>query len=104
MNEAPHLSNATRTNGAFQTCNSGYYFWKCYNNWDRNQSANLNSTDLPIFKIEEILLNYAECKYELGEFDQQIADRTINKLRERVGVAVMIVSIRSEVPTIPENQ
>ena len=92
MNEAPHLSNATRTNGAFQTCNSGYYFWKCYNNWDRNQSANLNSTDLPIFKIEEILLNYAECKYELGEFDQQIADRTINKLRERVGVAVMRVA------------
>lgn len=92
MNESPHLNNAVRTNGAYQTSNTGYYVWKFYNNWDKNQSLLLNSADLPIFKIEEILLNYAECKFEQAQFSQDVADKTINKLRDRVGVARMVVS------------
>lgn len=43
-------------------------------------------------RLEEVLLNYAEAKYELGAFDQTIADKTINKLRPRAKIANMIVS------------
>ena len=79
--------------GTFVTCRSGYYVWKNWDNWETNfNNGNLNTADKPIFKIEEILLNQAEATFELGDFDQTIADQTINKLRERVGVSKMIVS------------
>ena len=50
------------------------------------------TADKPIFKIEEVLLNYAEAAWELQRFDQAVADKTINKLRERAGVANMTVA------------
>lgn len=79
--------------GAFVTCRSGYYVWKNWNNWETNfNNGNLNTSDKPIFKIEEVLLNEAEAKYELGAFDQNVADKTINKLRDRAGVARMTVA------------
>lgn len=79
--------------GSFVTCRSGYYVWKLYCNWETNfNNGALNLSDRPIFKIEEVLLNYAEAKAELGAFDQTVADRTINKLRDRAGVAKMNVS------------
>lgn len=93
----PHIPNlegmgAAGTTG-FVACRSGYYIWKNYNNWETNYNqANLNTADKPIFKIEEVLLNYAECKFEQGAFSQAIADQTINKLRDRAGVAKMTVS------------
>jgi hypothetical protein len=72
---------------------SGYYVWKNYDNWELNSNAAaLNTADKPIFKIEEILLNYAECLFEQGLFTQSVADATINKLRARAGVANMVVS------------
>ena len=37
-------------------------------------------------------MNYAECKWEQGQFDQAIADISINKLRERAGIAPMTVA------------
>lgn len=77
----------------FIACRSGYYMYKHYNKWDTNSNMqSLNTADKPIFKIEEVLLNYAEAKYELGEFDQSVADRSINKLRPRAGVSPMKVS------------
>lgn len=79
--------------GAFVTCRSGYYVWKLWSNWEQNFNVgSVNLSDMPIFKIEEVLLNYAEAKAELGQFDQTIADKTINKLRERAGVSKMVVS------------
>lgn len=79
--------------GAFVTCRSGYYVWKNWSNWETSfNNGALNTADKPIFKIEEVLLNDAEAKYELGEFDQAVAELTINKLRERAGVAKMTVA------------
>lgn len=79
--------------GAFVTCRSGYYVWKHWSNWETNfNNGNLNTSDKPIFKIEEVLLNMAEAKFELEEFDQTVADQTINKLRQRAGVADMVVA------------
>ncbi len=80
----------------FVRCRSGYYFWKNWTNWEKNMNGgiNLNTSDKPIFKIEEVLLNYAEAMYESEEhtFDQKAADASINKLRERAEVAPMIVN------------
>lgn len=79
--------------GAFVTCRSGYYVWKLYCCWEENfNNGTLNVADKPIFKIEEVLLNYAEAKAELGAFDQRVANETINKLRARAGVDPMNVS------------
>ena len=86
--EIPNLGT-----GAFVTCRSGYYVWKLWCNWETNfNNGALNVADKPIFKIEEVLLNYAEAKAELGAFDQSVADKTINKLRDRAGVAKMNVA------------
>ena len=49
-------------------------------------------TDMPIFRVEEVMLNYAEAMVELGEFSQSVADMTINKIRSRANVPSMIVS------------
>ncbi len=38
------------------------------------------------------MLNYAEAKFELGEFSQSVADATINKLRVRAVIPAMNVS------------
>lgn len=79
--------------GAFVTCRSGYYVWKNWDNWEISfNNGNLNTADKPIFKIEEVLLNEAEAKFELGAFDQGVADKTINKLRDRAEVAKMVVA------------
>lgn len=48
-------------------------------------SADIN--DAPIFRIEEVMLNYAEAMFELGGFTQTICNATINKLRARGKVA-----------------
>ena len=49
-------------------------------------------TNMPIFRVEDVMLNYAEAMVELGEFSQSVADMTINKIRSRVNVPSMIVS------------
>ncbi|MDY5240025.1 RagB/SusD family nutrient uptake outer membrane protein [Bacteroides helcogenes] len=86
--EVPRLAT-----GSFISCRSGYYVWKNWTNWETNSNlANLNVSDKPIFKIEEVLLNEAEAKFELGLFNQDVADKTINKLRERADVAEMTVA------------
>lgn len=68
----------------------GYWYWKYYDTNPPVQSS--NSQDMIIFRIEEVMLNYAEAKCELEQFTQDVADRTINKIRSRVNVANMAVS------------
>lgn len=68
-------------------CPTGYRVAKWWLNnptdWDRTtngQQAGL------MWRYAEVLLNYAEAKFELGEMSQNVLDMTINKLRERVGM------------------
>ncbi len=44
----------------------------------------MNYTSLPIYRLGEVLLIYAEAKAELGTLTQSDIDRTINVLRDRV--------------------
>ena len=77
----------------FQRGKSGYFVWKHVANWDKQfASGTADISDKPVFKMEEVLLNYAEAAFELGQFTQGIADATINKLRDRAEVGRMTVS------------
>lgn len=70
----------------------GYNNWKYFCTYLEVGSARNEETDMPIFRVEEVMLNYAEAMCELGEFTQSVADQTINKLRPRANVAPMKVS------------
>lgn len=60
--------------------------------WEVGSNGNFQTSDKPIFLIEEVLLNYAEAAFERGKFTQDVADITINKLRDRVEMGHMKIS------------
>lgn len=90
LRQSPHFRKFNEGQG-FVVSQLGYYFYKFYNP-TTDASGFVNTTDAPIFRVEEALLNYAEASYELGEFDQAIADQTINKLRRRVKMPDMVIA------------
>ncbi|MCF8274438.1 MAG: RagB/SusD family nutrient uptake outer membrane protein [Flavobacteriaceae bacterium] len=69
---------------------SGYRVWRHYNELNTGQSSR-DIADAPIFRMGEVLVNHAEATFELGQFNQSVADATINKLRVRGEVAPMNV-------------
>ena len=88
---APNISGYAQMDN-YMRCLTGYYFWKHYTMWEVGSNGAFQTSDKPIFTIEEVLLNYAEAAWELGRFNQGVADRTINVLRKRAGVADMNVA------------
>ena len=89
---SPNLSDAGSV--AYMKSRTGYYFWKNYDMWEyATGSSAFCTADKPIFKVEEVLLNYAEAKYELdpASFTQVDINNTINVLRTRVGMHNMIL-------------
>ncbi len=86
----PHLNSYNEGRG-FCVTRGGYYVYKYYNT-SVDPSGQSSTNDLPIFRVGETMLNYAEAMYELGRFDQAVADLTINVLRPRAGVAPMNVA------------
>lgn len=92
-NAAANGTQLIYSGSAFQRGKSGYFVWKHHAMWDKQDQNNpMEVADKPVFKIEEVMLNYAEAMYELSQFDQSVADLTINKLRERAEVGKMTVS------------
>ena len=55
-----------------------------------------------IYRYGEVLLNYAEAKAELGECDQAVLDKTINKLRDRVGMKHLTTDVGFTDPNWPK--
>jgi len=49
-------------------------------------------TDLPLYRYAEVLLIYAEAKAELGQVTQDDLDKTVNVLRDRVGVGHLMIN------------
>ncbi len=88
----PNLASAK--NGVFNWGKTwmGYFVWRYYNTTtDVSTNTDVGTTDAPIFRVAEVMLNYAEASFELGQFTQEIADATINKLRKRGGIEKMVV-------------
>lgn len=48
-----------------------------------------NHIDAPIFTLSEVYLNYAEASAELGSITNADLDMSINKVRQRAGIAVL---------------
>lgn len=93
VKEQPHFTSYNWST-AWNASEMGFWMWKYYNiHTDCTNATGVNTTDAPLFRLGEILLNYAEAKWELGEFDNSIADLTINKLRQRAGVQPMNVDV-----------
>lgn len=74
----------------FTNAYTGYHNVKFVSGTDRDGGGNTN--DLPILRYAEVLLNYAEAKAELGEFTQDVADISINKIRTRAGMPPLDVN------------
>lgn len=89
VQRVPHFRDNNRGQSWSATF-TGYQLYK----WHTSLTYDLayDWTDAPIFRIEEVMLNYAEAKKELNEFNQTICDNTINKLRTRGGVASLIIT------------
>ena len=90
VHTSPNFSDFSQTDN-YMRCWTGYYFWREFTMWENGNNGNFQTSDKPIFAMPEVLLNYAEAAWELNRFNQSVADMTINKLRERAGVANMNV-------------
>lgn len=67
---------------------TGYHQLKGYNN-----TVVSSSTDVAVYRYAEALLVYAEAKAELGTLSQADLDLTVNKLRLRVGLPSLNMSL-----------
>lgn len=88
-----------RFGGAQSTSSTGYgvllFDTDAMKNTDR-QSISTNTTDAPIFWYAEILLNYAEACAELGKITQDDLNKSINKLRDRVGMPHLTTTVEHD--------
>ena len=82
--------NGVSFDPGYNVTSSGYKQWKYYSNLKVNNPW-ADEHDEPIFRIGEIMVNYAEAKFELGQFNQSVADATINVLRTRAGIPNMVI-------------
>lgn len=89
VREIPHLRGRYQMGQGYNVSNAGYYIWKYYT--PDNQTI-MSDTDAPIFRMGEVMVNHAEAAWELGRFNQNVADATINKLRKRAHIAPMSVA------------
>ena len=55
---------------------------------DQKYRGQNNETDCPLLRYSEVLLNYAEACYELGELSQPDLDASINLIRRRNGMSI----------------
>ena len=67
---------------------SGYRIIKFISD-SSHEGATTSTTDYPVFRYAEVLLNYAEAKAELGELTKADVNATIDLLRARVGMTKM---------------
>lgn len=59
--------------------------------------------DLPLMRLAEILLIYAEAKAELGTLNQEDLEKSVNKLRDRVDMPHMVLSELTTDPILEQQ-
>lgn len=64
--------------------------------------ANSSTYDWFVYRYAEVLLNYAEAKYELGEMTQDVLDKTVNLLRDRVEMPHLTMEVGFTDPNWPD--
>ena len=93
----PHYADDAQGQ-AFCVTYTGYRFYKFYNKLITGVQ-NQDNSDAPIFRMAEVFLNFAEARYELGTLDQAVIDNTVNKLRDRGGIARLMINTIPADPT-----
>ena len=90
-----------RFKGAQSTSSTGYGVWLFDNetfasNNALRQATNGNYSDAPIFWYAEILLDYAEACAELGTITDADLNKSINLLRDRVGMPHLTTAVEAD--------
>lgn len=78
--------------GLEQYSPAGYVLRKGYDAREIYQIPQYEETPSIIYRYAEVLLNYAEAKAELGTLTQADIDKSIKKLRDRVGMPNLILT------------
>ena len=98
------LAQELRLNGhAANYSTTGYAVIKFFNEALKDLpegSSNLNTTDAPVIRFGEVLMNYAEARAELDSLTQEDLDMTINKLRKRPGINMPNLEIIGGMPAV----
>lgn len=81
----------------FASATTGYQISKWVSDGGQD-SYNKAHTDIILFRAAEVYLNLAEAKAELGTLTQADLDRTISKLRARVGMPPLIMAAANANP------
>lgn len=84
---APDLSRST----------TGYQLIK-YLTEEKYDANKASTNDMPLFRLAEVLLNYAEAKAELGTLKQDDLNKTIKPLRSRAGLPELDIEEANENP------
>ncbi len=63
-------------------------------------SLDLNTTDAPVIRYGEVLINYAEATAELGQISQADLNISINKLRARTGIQMPPLQVVGGLPAV----
>jgi len=82
-------------------CTSSYFIIKGFSPYEVDRNAQQDVIDLFTFRYGKILLEYAESKAELGECTQEVLDKSINELRDRVGMPHLTVDVGFVDPAWP---
>lgn len=82
------MGETATTSPDFKVTFSGYHPDKYLTTIDQDTN-NASDIDLIIFRLGEILLNYAEAKAEAGTLSQTDLDLSVNQLRKRVGMPTL---------------
>lgn len=71
---------------------TGYFLRKYYIKEQNAKGFGNETSDAPILRYAEVLLNYAEAKAELGTITKADLDKSVNLLRKRAGMPDMELS------------
>lgn len=70
---------------------TGYYFTK-YVEPTTVAQVSRDANDIHLIRLAEVLLTYAEARFEQGKLTQADVDLTVNRLRQRVGMRNMVLT------------
>lgn len=85
-------------------CPTGYRLAKWFLNDPADWQRVTNGMQAaPVFRYAEVLLGYAEAKFELGQCDQAVIDQTINVIRDRVEMPHLNIAAIAADPVLDGN-
>lgn len=102
INESMYDATASAPDVSAAGSVTGYANVK-YSSADPTQwTANATTYDWFVYRYAEVLLNYAEAMYELGQMNQDVLDKTINLLRDRVEMPHLTMNVGFTDPNWPD--